>query len=401
VVDRFTIPADSLIAGDNVIEVRIQDAATSQYWIRRLSGSSELALEFSKQVRSKLFIGPIGDACDPLGVVPLGPHFSERVAAYLVFCRLTDGLQDDPASGSEGPPLRARVLAIVDLRWSCRAGENTPLVGAVTPVAAIGGPEPLGLQGTAHPITVRDDLATDGTWAYVASGRPHPLAEIGFQIHRPRFRSDIWHHVAGSVHCETSASGDIRSRIEVHFEEATRFPSHRAYFYGGIDAPAFEQASSIVHQHALSNLWYLPEVRTLGAALSMASAQVASTSASADGGCDLVVPLAPDPLPPGYDWSALANDWCGQLAACGYDTSTCVDEYMDAVTAPIPTSPFPPPDDSTLSSPIESVTLSCRDSEEATSGTIHCAPEPTAAALGGVALALLHRLRWGRRAPAR
>jgi hypothetical protein len=50
--------------------------------------------------------------------------------------------------------------------------------------------------------------------------------------------------------------------------------------------------------------------------------------------CSLNIPLPPDPLPAGFDWTPLAKSWCSQLAACGYPTQGCVQHYLDVINNP-------------------------------------------------------------------
>lgn len=108
--------------------------------------------------------------------------------------------------------------------------------------------------------------------------------------------------------------------------------------------------------------------------------------------CTLEIPLAPNPLPAGFDWTPLAIDWCDQLAACGFPPSDCVAAYLAATTSTIPPSPVsPPPDDSVLSGGEDSLSLVCEDSEEYAAGTVSClASDPSAVpVLGAIGLAAL------------
>jgi len=58
--------------------------------------------------------------------------------------------------------------------------------------------------------------------------------------------------------------------------------------------------------------------------------------------CPLTIPQAPDPVPAGFDYAPLAQDWCDQLAACGFSDPDCVQTYLAAVANPPTGTPTPP-----------------------------------------------------------
>jgi len=108
--------------------------------------------------------------------------------------------------------------------------------------------------------------------------------------------------------------------------------------------------------------------------------------------CTLEVPLAPDTIPPGFDWTPLAIDWCDQLAACGFPPSDCVAIYLMASTSTIPPPPLSPPaEDSVLSGGGDYQLFACEDSEEYAAGTVSCLGyDPSAVpVLGSTGLAVL------------
>lgn len=76
--------------------------------------------------------------------------------------------------------------------------------------------------------------------------------------------------------------------------------------------------------------------------------------------CALSIPQAPDPVPTGFDWRPLANDWCAQLKACTYDTTGCVNTYLAATRTAIPS---PLASGGTLEE-TATIDLQCEDSEE-------------------------------------
>ena len=98
------------------------------------------------------------------------------------------------------------------------------------------------------------------------------------------------------------------------------------------------------------------------------------TASAGSAECSYRIPLPPDPLPPGFDWTPLAEDWCSQLAKCGFPTSaTCVADYMEQINSPILDPSDPPPEETPLESPPETITLTCQDSEEYQMGKYDCA----------------------------
>ena len=92
------------------------------------------------------------------------------------------------------------------------------------------------------------------------------------------------------------------------------------------------------------------------------------------GGCTFDVPLPPDPLPDGFDWTPLAQYWCNQLANCGFptDSASCVSDYLQQINSPIVDPGSPPPDESLDDTPDDSSTLACEDSEESRAGAYDC-----------------------------
>jgi len=352
----------------------VSERGTRFYWGRVPNTTQTTILgfptgtTFSKEIRTKMYIGPIG-SCDPIGVLgyPTSPLGLARQIAYMTFCKATDRFfGENPPTGEQSTPLNARVLSIVRFIWECQPNRSLPVAIQITPVASIGGPEPFGLVGLASPIAAVNQVLVDGTWSFVASGRPAPASEPSFQVHRPRFNFYIWHRVAGSIACGTDGTGAATSSITTRFTNATRFPSHRSYFHD-VNGAFLKQNETIL-QHQFSNLWFLPATM---APFSYEKGNAESINASLSG-CSYNIPLPPDPFPPDFDWTPLAIDWCAQLAACGYPTLDCVDSYVANVNNPITEPVLPPPDESTLSSSIDSLELSCTDSDEYLAGQIAC-----------------------------
>jgi hypothetical protein len=223
-------------------------------------------LSFRKQIRSKLFIDRIPLAsCQPYAAMDLSSFLpgivANRVAEYMAFCKVTDlSYQERPATGTESP-LEARILAKVDLDWTCTAGSAVPSSGSMTVHPAVGGTEIGPIAGIVNPMQSRDTLTSNGEFSYVASGHPNPLLEPPFQYFWPRSRTDIWHKVTGKVTCTTDANGVPGSTVSVRIAEATKFPSHRVYLYDFVNGqPQFERMAAWIPQQAFSNLWNLSPV---------------------------------------------------------------------------------------------------------------------------------------------
>ena len=80
--------------------------------------------------------------------------------------------------------------------------------------------------------------------------------------------------------------------------------------------------------------------------------------------------MPPGPLPAGFDWTPLAQDFCAQLAACGYPTQGCVQAYLDEINNPstgaaAPGGPPTEQEDTTE-------TAACEDSVEAQANPAIC-----------------------------
>src|SRR6185295_11345372 len=96
--------------------------------------------------------------------------------------------------------------------------------------------------------------------------------------------------------------------------------------------------------------------------------------------CNLSIPTPPNPVPSGFDWTPLAQNFCAQLAACGYSTPSCVSDYLSGVAG------FPAPPGSgaeAFDTASTTDTLVCEDSDEYASGeTTCCAPSCSGKACG-------------------
>jgi hypothetical protein len=223
-------------------------------------------LTFHKQIRSKLFIDriPLG-SCQPYAAMDLTVFLpgivASRVAEYMAFCKATDEwYREHPATGTESP-LEARILAKVDLDWTCQAGGTVPSSGSMTVAQPIGGTEVGPIGGIVNPMQSRESLTSNGEFSFVASGHPNPILEPSFQYFHFRSHPDIWHRVTGKVTCSTDDQGVIGSTVSVQIAAATKFPSHRVYLYDIVNGqPQQERIAADLPQQAFSNLWHLPPV---------------------------------------------------------------------------------------------------------------------------------------------
>lgn len=223
---------------------------------------------FFRQIRTKLFIAPDLD-CDALAVVkpfPFPQYYLERLAAYVAFCLITDlSYQENPLTGVvQSPILDARIVSGVKINVTCEAGRALPISGELHEKFTFGGVEvkALNISGAVNPLATANHLATNGTWAYVASGRPNLLLEPMFKVHNFRQTPYIWHRIEGVATCITNPDGTIGDLdMDVRFTTSTRFPSHRSYWYSKNDV-FLGNAGIDVQQQAFSNLWVLPPVGT-------------------------------------------------------------------------------------------------------------------------------------------
>jgi hypothetical protein len=96
--------------------------------------------------------------------------------------------------------------------------------------------------------------------------------------------------------------------------------------------------------------------------------------------CNLSIPTPPNPVPSGFDWTPLAQNFCAQLAACGYSAPSCVSDYLSGVAG------FPAPPGSGVEAydtASTTDTLVCEDSDEYALGeTTCCAPSCSGKACG-------------------
>lgn len=94
----------------------------------------------------------------------------------------------------------------------------------------------------------------------------------------------------------------------------------------------------------------------------------ATRPAAAD--CSWNPPQPPDPVPPGFDYTPLAQQWCAQLDQCtGAGDPSCVSTYLMAVAAYPPSGADEYED---VDTDAYTETLTCEDSDEYLDGDTDC-----------------------------
>jgi hypothetical protein len=216
------------------------------------------ALTFSARYDSKLFIAGVPNC----GSLPVGLLQPWKNAAYLAFCKATAAtFNENPLTGALANPLDARIHGSAEAEWRCRVGNPAPIGPAsAVALAAFGGPEPGGLMAVANQVGVRDQLLVNGSYGFVFSGHPDPLAEPIPQAIQPRLRSDVWNHLTASVTCGADGRGLPKATVNYGFT-TTLFPSHRVWRITPKMGPRNTEALLFnIAQGALSNLWSLPAI---------------------------------------------------------------------------------------------------------------------------------------------
>jgi hypothetical protein len=99
-------------------------------------------------------------------------------------------------------------------------------------------PPPLTVYG----VTAGLSSPTSFQFSWTAKGRPHHVADLGFQAVCPRTSLYIWHRIDGRIEC---AGGEPRVTFTM---TGSGFPSHRAWVNGVLRPPTIPQGP-------FSNLW--------------------------------------------------------------------------------------------------------------------------------------------------
>jgi hypothetical protein len=208
------------------------------------------------QLAAKLYIAKIDSCGDPLDVISMTQPFEEQViaaASYEAFCQSAKAtFHEDPKTPAISDPLDARIAGSIDLSVTCEPGKAVP----IAPSAIKAGPTAAGyegsLHGTVNPPAIEDHLAKDGTFIWVMSGRPHPVAELPFTLLHggPRLTPNIWSSVQGKVTCPTAAGGEPTI---IYYVGASPFPSIRVWRTIGSDTKV-----TTVGEGPFTDLWALP-----------------------------------------------------------------------------------------------------------------------------------------------
>ncbi len=228
------------------------------------TASAQLILTFQPKYESKLYINNIPAAdCKASAVRVVGAGVLNLVkrAAFRAFCRATSvATNENPPTGAIVNPLDARIRGEVQLSFRCQVGNPLPLAPTFVvagPTAA--GPEGPGLVGVVNPPATRDDLAVNGGWGFVLSGRPNRLVEPAFQFFRARANPDIWHKFRATVTCGVDARGLPTATIN-RTMIGTWFPSHKVWFYAGSATAPPGALVNLWAQRSFGDLWFLPVI---------------------------------------------------------------------------------------------------------------------------------------------
>jgi hypothetical protein len=108
--------------------------------------------------------------------------------------------------------------------------------------------------------------------------------------------------------------------------------------------------------------------RLLGFAVAASAVAIAASAAAQQ--CAPKVPQGPNPIPPHYNWTPLARDWCRQLAACGYGRADCVATFV--ATAKSAHAGGHASGGGGAKTTKATVQLTCKDTEEFHAGTLRC-----------------------------
>lgn len=192
----------------------------------------------------KSYIAPIGTRAGVPYCSPFGPakHAQLRALAYATDAMMSENPLTDVKDK------HYRLYSSRTFRVTCNNGTIVSVVP--TPVDADVGLECIPKTSqclTPPPLSVYDvtgSLAspTAFQFAWTAKGRPHHVADLGFQAVCPRTSLYIWHRIEGRIEC---AGGEPRVTFTM---TGSGFPSHRAWVNGVLRPPTIPQGP-------FSNLW--------------------------------------------------------------------------------------------------------------------------------------------------
>ena len=219
-------------------------------------------LTFSVKLTSKMFINTIPAAnCLSSSFRVVGPATIAGglagQAAFVAFCKASS-FGENPPTDAAVVPLDARILSVGRATWKCQAGNAAPFGGSFVTGGSVGGPEPGGLVGIANAPGIRDNINANGTFGFVSSGHPNPLAEPSFQTFMLRTRPDIWDKTTAKIVCGVDGRGQPTSTI-TYTGTFSAFPSHKLFERSPAAAAAFKLLFN-VPQKLFSNLWFLPAI---------------------------------------------------------------------------------------------------------------------------------------------
>lgn len=224
-----------------------------------------LTESFSLRYDTKMFISTIGNRCGPLpavmpmlypGTVLVDPFGIDRALAYKALCSLTDSQYSEDPGPKFVAPMNARIFSTVVVAYKCEAGKTLPVEGTVIPVMIMPGLEGW-FAGIVNPIQIRNDIAKNGTFSAVISGRPNLAVEPTFQVIGARQRKDIWHKISVKLTCNVDAEGKLISTNQLTLTYS-KFPSHRVW----LSSPSTAAPRLVldIPQGPFTNLWSLESI---------------------------------------------------------------------------------------------------------------------------------------------
>jgi len=212
--------------------------------LRGLSGPARLDFEGGPipvaartfNLVTKSYIAPIG-SIGSIGLRCLDP-FTMRLNQFALTTQALLGGGERPTSNAMDGTYR--LFSRRALIANCSSGT---LVVTRTPLST-----DVGMEGPLRPpaLTVRNDFLrrispTEYQFGWLGLGRPHMLAEAGFQYACPRLSKYIWHEVRGRISCGPSGPTLF---VTV---QGSRFPTHRLWVDG--------VARAAIPQGSFSQLW--------------------------------------------------------------------------------------------------------------------------------------------------
>ena len=146
-----------------------------------------------------------------------GNIFSDAALATLVAATNT-AYSEDPQTGNPDAE-QYRVFGSVRLNVRCTGTTVQMTLSALSTDGGFEGP----FRAEVVPLKVRSTV--NGTFGFLARGKPNPAVEPAFQSIHARTNSDIWYAVSGHVTCDAAA----QAGLFIDKVTSTNFPSVRVW----------------------------------------------------------------------------------------------------------------------------------------------------------------------------